>query len=314
MRSFRPMSNAAGDNVAGYLHQAFGLNIHSCLRLPELLSAEAVTADVEIVYGEVPAELPGVLARGVRYQSAPGALRLQVDGVATFLVREGRRVVIARDPAGDDDDVRTFLLGPVFGAMLHQRDDLVLHGSAVAVDGGSVAFIGVSGAGKSTLASAFRKRGHAVLTDDLCVIRPGPGGGMMIYPGFPRMKLWLDSLKQLEVSPEGLRRLRHKIEKRLLPLGEDFATAPQRVKKIYLLRPTNKDDLDLTAVHGVQKFSILKRHTYRFGFLAGIDEKAGHFQQALKLAQQAQLAVARRPTGVFRLDELVQLIEADLRA
>lgn len=296
-------------------HTAFGLSIHSCLELPELLAAAAdATADVEIVQGEVPAELPGVLARGVRYQSAPGALRLQVDGVATFLVCDGRRITIMRDPAAGDEDVRAFLLGSVFGALLHQRDDLVLHGSAVAWGDEAIVFLGHSGVGKSTLASAFRKKGHAVLTDDLCVVRPAADGRMRAHPGFPQTKLWLDSLKQLDVSPEGLRRIRHKLEKRAMPLGEDFAREARAVRKLYLLRPHNKGDVNLVPVQGPAKFNLLKNQTYRFGFLAGINEKIGHFQQALRLAQQAPLVSALRPSGAFRLDELVAAIEADLRA
>ena len=305
----------AETDCAWHRHQAFGLRVRSVLPLPELLPAdEAGAFDVEVVYGEVPAELANALARGVRFQASRDELLLQVDGVARYLVSGGRRVTISRYPEGDDDDVRVFLLGSVFGALLHQRDDLVLHGSAIAWGGESVAFIGFSGVGKSTLASAFRKRGHAVLTDDLCVVRSRADGRMVAYPGFPQTKLWLDSLKQLDVSAEGLRRIRNKLEKRAVPLGEAFASAPLPVKKIYLLRPNNKEELKLTLVQGPQKFTVLKNNTYRFGFLAGIDGKAGHFQQALKLAQQAPLAIVLRPSETFKLDELVAMIEADLRA
>ncbi|HVU23801.1 MAG TPA: hypothetical protein VHE13_06720 [Opitutus sp.] len=300
-------------NDAVFLHRAFGLTVRSPLPLPELLPAEGAGADVEIRYGDVPAELPHALKRGVRFQAAPEELLLQVDGVARYRVSEGRQITIARDPAAEDDDVRLFLLGSVFGALLHQRDDLVLHGSAIEWEGEAVVFLGHSGVGKSTLASAFRKRGHAVLTDDLCVVRPGTDGRMRAHPGFPQTKLWIDSLKQLDISPEGLRRIRRKLEKRAVPLAADFANAPLAVRKLYLLRSHNKDDLVLTPVLGPAKFNLLKNQTYRFGFLAGINDKVGHFQQALALGQQAALAVAIRPSGSFRLDDLVAAITTDLQ-
>ncbi len=299
--------------VVTHVYHAFGLCIRTGLPLPELQSAlPGTAAEVEITEGVVPSELPGVLARGVRYQSAPSALRLQVDGVATFLVSDGRMITIQRDPAASDDDVRVFLLGSVFGALLHQRRDLVLHGSAIQWKGESVVFLGASGVGKSTLASAFRKKGHAVLTDDLCVIRPGVDGRMMAHPGFPQTKLWLDSLKELDVSAEGLRRIRNKLEKRAVPLDDDFGAEPMAVRKLYVLRPQNRDELSLTAVQGPEKFQLIKHQTYRFGFLAGVEGKAGHFAPAMKLAQQAALAIIVRPSGAFRLDELVALIESDL--
>lgn len=299
--------------TAPHSYRAFGLTIRSCLPLPELLPADADTnVDVEILYRDVPTELPDALARGVRYQAAKDRLLLTVDGVARYLVEQGRRISIARDAAADDDDVRVFLLASVFGALLHQRQDLVLHGSAVEWKGEAVVFMGHSGVGKSTLASAFRKKGHPILTDDLCVIRPATDGRMLAHPGFPQTKLWLDSLKQLDVSPEGLRRIRNKLEKRAVPLGADFIGRALPVKKIFLLRPHNHPDLELNPLTGPQKFAMLKNHTYRFGFLAAIEGKAGHFQHAMKLAQQVPVAVAIRPSGSFQLDDLVRLIDEDL--
>lgn len=299
--------------AAQHLHRAFGLTIRSCLPLPELLAADAnAKVDVSIEYADVPTELPDALARGVRFQAGRDKLLLIVDGVARYLVEHGRRVAIARDPAAEDDDVRVFLLASVFGALLHQRQDLVLHGSAVEWNGEAIVFIGLSGVGKSTLAAAFRRKGHAVLTDDLCVVRPNGTGGMVAHPGFPQTKLWLDSLKQLDLSPDGLRRIRTKLEKRAVPLGADFVAKPLPVGRIYLLRPHNKPDLKIEPVAGPAKFAILKNNTYRFGFLAAIEGKAGHFQHALKLAQQSPVAIVTRPSGSFQLDELVTLIEDDL--
>lgn len=294
-------------------YTAFGLTIRSCLPLPELLpTPDAASPDVEIVYGDVPAELPGVVKRGVRFQAAPDALRLQVDGIATYLIAGGRRITIARENGADDDDVRVFLLASAMGALLHQRDDLVLHGSAIEWNGEAVVFIGRSGAGKSTLAAAFRSRGHAVLTDDLCVVRPDATGRMIAFPGFPQTKLWLDSLRQLEISPEGLRRIRLKLEKRAVPLGNSFGARPRPVRKIYLLAPYNRGELVLTPVRGPQKFGVIRDQTYRFGFLSDIDSKAGHFQRGLRLAQQVPLDAVRRPNDVFLLAKLVETIEADL--
>ncbi len=303
------------NSPATHYHTAFGLAIRSCLPLPELLPAPAeAPVDIEVGYGEVPAELPGTLKRGVRYQSAPEALRLQVDGVAVYLVTGGRRVTIAREAAATDDDVRAFLLASVFGALLHQRHDLVLHGSAIDWKGEAVVFLGPSGVGKSTLAAAFRQRGHAVLTDDLCVVRPLGEGRMTAFPGFPQTKLWLDSLKKLDISPEGLNRIRLKLEKRAVPLGESFASAPLPVKKLYILRQHHRNELKLLPVEGPHKFIGVKNQTYRFGFLAAIELKTGHFQHALRLAQQVPISYVIRPIGTFRLAELVDLIRADLDA
>lgn len=295
-------------------HLAFGLRIESALELPQLLSIDQTgSPEVTIEFGAVPEHLPEAVASGVRFDSAPGKLLLRVDGVARYLITDGNRIVIERDPAAQDIDIRVFLLGSSFGALLHQRQDLVLHGSAIEWEGEAVVFMGVSGVGKSTTSTAFRKRGHPVLTDDLCVVRADGDGRMLAYPGFPQSKLWLDSLQKLDFSPESLTRIREKIEKRALPLGEDFCSEPLPIKKLYLLRTHNKEEIKLTPSQGPQKFNVLKNNTYRFGYLAGIDGKTGHFQQALQLAQQAPLSIAIRPREGFMLDEFVAALEADLR-
>lgn len=295
-------------------HTAFGLEIASALGLPELLAGrEEGEAEVVIefgVVGEAPSE---ALKRGVRFAVGADWLWLQVDGVARFWVEGGRRIVIDRAEGADDDDLRVFLLAGGMGAILHQRGDLVLHGSVVEWEGEAVVFLGRSGAGKSTLASAFHARGRRVLTDDLCVVRKGADGRMEAWPSFPQAKLWGDALQLLGVSAEGLRRIRSKLEKRALPLGEGFAAEPRAVRRLYVLQPINNlDEVGLARCQGPMKFEHLRRHTYRIDFLAAVEAKAKHLRQALALAAQAELVMLRRPRGGATPDAVVARVEADL--
>ena len=54
--------------------------------------------------------------------------------------------------------------------MLQHRGYLVLHGSAVLVNGRAVVFSGDSGAGKSTLAASMVHHGYQLITDDVVAI------------------------------------------------------------------------------------------------------------------------------------------------
>lgn len=195
-----------------YTYSAFGLVISSPLQCPELTCAVG-PAHVKIEFRKIAAGFDSPKTASVRFKANPQQLLLEVDGVARFLIQNGSEIVIDRIEGASDECVRLFLLGSAFGALLHQRGTLVLHGSAIAVGQECVMFIGYSGAGKSTLAAALRSRGHGCLSDDLCAIELNENGVPHVLPAYPQAKLWLDSLDQLNVDYESLRRVRPKIEK-----------------------------------------------------------------------------------------------------
>lgn len=297
-------------------YEAFGLVVRSQMPLPELRAAQAgAVVDVDVECGEVPAELPGASVRNAFFDVAGEDMLIRIAGVARYRLRGGRTVTIAADEGAPEDDVRAFLLTVVCGALLHQRDELVLHGSAVALGGRAVAFLGFSGLGKSTLAAGFRRRGVPVLTDDLCVVRPCAAGGWAIPPSFPHMKLWLDALEKLELSAEGLRRIRQKEEKRALPLRGEFAAAPAPLAKLYVLRRAgDRDRPAVRPLDAAARLAALRNQTYRPGMLEGLAKRPRYFQQALALARDLPMALLVRPAHGFHLDALIELIEADLAA
>ncbi len=141
-------------------YEVYGLNVKSSIPIPELVSGEG-TPDVIIQKGSVPDRLHGAVSIGGFYQAAPGSFLLSVDGVARYLVTDGARIVIQPERDAVYDEIRLFLLGCAFAALLQQRGQLPLHCSAIVVDGGCIGFAGHSGAGKSTLAAGFLKRGSS---------------------------------------------------------------------------------------------------------------------------------------------------------
>lgn len=294
-------------------YQAFGLKIRSAVPLPELIAGDgAGEPDAWIDYDAVPAELPHAQVVTARVQARTGVLLLRVDGVARFLVTEGRRIIVDPDAQAQEEDVRLFLLGSALAALLHQRHDLVLHGSAIRVGDACAVFLGTSGSGKSTLALAFRARGYPIWADDLSVLRPGRDGRLEVQPGYPQAKLWLDSLASLDIDGEHLRRLRRAMEKRAVPLDASVLRRALPVRRAYVLRPDG-GDIRIEPVGGTRRFALLKNHTYRFRYLAGSGSRAEHFQAAAQLAQQVPLAIVRRPRELLRLGDLVDRLEADLR-
>ena len=292
-----------------YLYQLYGMTISTPFECPELLSSEGEPA-VEICHGSVPDGLADPTARGVRFQATQTEFLLKVDGVAKFFVANGRSITIEKDQAATDDDVRVFLLGSAFGALLHQQGLLPFHGSAIAARETAVAFLGPSGVGKSTLAASLARRGYRVLADDVAPVLVRNGEALLV-PGYPQLKVWADVADKLGADVEGLRRVRADLEKYGLPVVGPRDERPTPLRRIYVLESTNTRDLKLTELRGMEKLTALVGNTYRLQFLGSGEGRTPNFEQCASVAERAAVVRAVRPDSPFMLDELTDLVEQD---
>ena len=95
------------------------------------------------------------------------SLARRVDGfllrfpfLADFVIdAEGCRIGAWAAPDIDEETLRHLLLDQVLPRVLGYKERLVLHASAVLVNGTAMAFAGNTGAGKSTLAASFQTAG-----------------------------------------------------------------------------------------------------------------------------------------------------------
>lgn len=296
-----------------YKYSAFQLVIHSQIYCPELLGNfnDISTAyDVLITIGKVDSEgLNQPLNRGLFYQANSQMFWLKVPNVARFLVSNGKYITIDPFPGIDEESIRVFLLGSCMGALLMQRDLFLLHGNAIKIGNHCISFAGNSGIGKSTLSGAFFKRGYSILADDVCAINQLGH----VQPSFPQIKLWFDAAKHLDIDTQSLRRIRPNIEKFAVPLGLQFHPTPLSLKVVYILNSHNKDDFLFTNFSGMKKLQPLQQNTYRKAYLKGMDKENSYFNQCGRIASQVALVNIMRPQDGFKLDNLVDLIEADVQ-
>jgi hypothetical protein len=305
MLSFR---EDAGVEV--YHYHAFGLNIASTIPCPELLPQPG-DADVCIHYGSVPEVLNDALEATRWYQQNSEAVLLKIDAIARYMILQGEKIIIERAPGSHHDEVRLFLIGSAFGALMHQRGLLPIHGSAIEVNGGAVLFVGPSGHGKSSLAGAFHLRGYRLMADDVCVVSTTNGGLPLVYPGFPRLKLWSDTLEKLGKNPQGLHKITPVEDKRHLPLDTGFCSDPRPLRRIYELTTTDTQEFELIHLQGIDKLVTIMEHTYRPEFLGGAERKKLHFLQCAGAVRQAAVSRVTRPRFPFLLDDLLDLVEQD---
>lgn len=301
------------DTTAGPCHdyKVFGFSIRSCMAFPEMSSHFCLVPDVTIRYGYVPDALECPSRTGVCFQAAPGLFLLILKGIARYRVAGGKDIMIERAEGATDADVRLFLLGPVMGALLHQRGALPLHASAVkAADETAILFAGESGTGKSTLAAALHRQGYPVLSDDICAVHSVGGSPPILYPGLRELQLWSDAARKLGMRPEDLPPTRTGMEKYYLR-DHEAAADPLPIKHVYILHMVNHPGFEIQKLRGMEKIEELAQQTYQMPSLGGTAKEAVHFRQCASLGAQTEISRVFCPRGDFRPNKLADLLEKD---
>lgn len=296
-----------------FRYKAFGLIIESEIEIPEFIPASGKT-DVYIGVGEVPEQLYKSHFKGVRFEASPGHFLLKVDHIAHYYAEGGHTITIQPTKNSEDSDVRIFLLGSVFGALLHQRGMLPMHGSSLAFKGKAFLFSGISGVGKSTLAAGFVNRGYQLLSDDISVVGLNSDNSPVTYPGYPSVKLWADSMKKLGMDPEQFARVRSKLNKHHLQVTNQFFNEAIPVGGVYILNTKNTEGHLIEEIKGIEKFNALKNNTYRLNFIKGLGNTEARFRNLAALASHCIVKRVTRSTKTFIPDELLDIIENDIKS
>lgn len=298
----------------GFVYGAYGVVFESPFQCPELLSSTE-TPNVAISLGSVPPHLTRTpLASGPMFEAAPGEYLLRIDSVARYLVKRGNEIVVDRSPLASDDDVRAFLLTPVMGGLLHQRQVLPLHAAAIATADGCVLIAGHSGDGKSTLAAALSACGHSIMADDLAAVTVDGDGHPIVHAGVPRLKLWADSVSRLGLNSSSLPRVRRNLERYWLDLRDHgFTSGSRRLRTVYILNRRRVDEIAAAPLTGRERFNVLRLHTYARRCLEGQGSQTAHFRMTATVADAVPVVQIVRPLLRDSIRELTDFFHSELR-
>lgn len=294
-----------------YVYKAYGLIIESDFPIPEFIEVHG-HPEVLIKYGEVKSFLENPVERGIRFEASKDEFLLNLEGIAKFYVVNGKEIIIEPYEEATMEDIRVFLLGSVFAALLHQKQYLVLHGSSIVVNGKGIVFTGISGSGKSTLAAAFWKKGYGFLTDDLCVVKLNGAGLPEIMPGFPKLKLWEDSAKLLGENIDLLVPIRSELQKYRLDAGAMFAKEAVPLSKMYILHNQNNSELRIERLQSTNKLEGLISNTYRYRFMKAQGGKSLHFKQITTTANAIDIYKITRDKKLFRPEQMLTILEKEM--
>lgn len=211
-----------------------------------------------------------------------GRHSLEYADECRFFLDVAARTLWARWPAAlTDEDVATYLLGPVLSFFLRLSGKVSLHASVVMIGGSCVAFAGPAGSGKSTLAAAFAALGHPVLTEDVACLDE-TAQGFSVRPGYPLIRLWQNSESLLPRDGGTLPLLTPNWDKRYLALDSErhrFHGEPAPLAAIYLLQPRETLAVPAVAstVTGQHALSLLIANTHA-NYLLDRDMQAREFE------------------------------------
>ena len=257
----------------------------------------------------MPAALENAGASGPTWQIDGKRFLLRIPDIARFLLSDGRDIAFEAEPGADAADIPIFILGTVFGILLHQRGQIVLHASAVRVNGKAILFCGASGAGKSTLAAALAQRGFPLVTDDVCAITVTGAGVPMVHPDGRQLKLWAQAIEKLDLAGRRGERVRNRLEKFYVEPGE-ASSEPLPLGAVYALRearPPHAPGIERPNV--VDAALILRRNAYRPLLVNRMGQKADYFRAATTIANAAGIFHLTRALDFAAMPEVVAWLE-----
>jgi hypothetical protein len=231
---------------------------------------------------------------------------LDIENTARFYAKDGNHIEIMLYPKTDTDTIELYLNGSVYGAILHQRKDLPIHGSSFQYKDKGIMICGESGAGKSSLTAAFCISGSEFLTDDITPI-VFENGVPYIWVMSDKIKLWSDSLQALNQNKESLAQIMPDWEKFYLPMPSKKGTRVS-LDHIFILDIHERTDICLRKVEGLDKFTVLRNEVYRKEFLRGMPESESEY-----LRQIVYMASTIPVTKVSRHESSsIELVKSEL--
>ena len=301
-----------GQNYVPYRYQVFGLSIDSDLEFSELPLRLGSNPDVKIHAGIVPTNLENVEKRGKQFQINRDQCLFFYPKIGSFLVNGGNELVYSILQDADLDIVRLILMGPLLSDLLLRRGMILLHASAVLVEGQAWLFAGPSGVGKSTTAAILAGDGQKLISDDVSVIQFSQDEVPQVYESSPGIKLWEDSFQHLIGSlPVIKKKLVGKkldtYEKHVYIFDKQISPSAYPISKIFFLGVG--DLIEITEIKGGAKLAHLKSNIYGYESFPAYFSDPNIFSNLISISNRCQLYWATHNDDLENLIEFRELIK-----
>jgi hypothetical protein len=227
---------------------------------------------------------------------------LQYCKCADFALDLGRGTIAGGASNCAPEMFRHFLVDQVVPLML-SVGAVVLHASAVAIDGALAAFAGPGGSGKSTVALALARLGHRIVSDDGILLVTGERDTIAV-PAYAGIRVWPDSEAALTSGLRGSGRP-HAHAKQRFRDGLAFAGAG-RLTHFFVLDPGAAPQPAFTPLSPRDTAVELVKQAFRLA----LDDKASLARQLDAVTTAAPRISAWRLAFPRALDDTATLARA----
>lgn len=236
------------------------------------------------------------------------------DGTQFVVDGATKRIWGASPKPLTQEDMVTYLVGPVLGFILRRRGVLALHASSFSKNGLAFAICGGQGTGKSTTAAALALRGIPIQCEDITPLRE-QDEIFFAAPGYPRVNLWPDSAANLFGTPDALPKVTPNWEKRFLSLHEEpvkFEYHQRQLGATYILDARTEQDNAprVETVTARDAVLLLVKNTY-MNYLLTREQRAAEFESVVRLASRVPARRLIPHADPARVAKMCALLEAD---
>jgi hypothetical protein len=215
-------------------------------------------------------------------------------------------------PPLTQEDLVTYLVGPVLGFALRRRGILALHASIFCSGNQAFALCGGAGAGKSTTAAALALRGIPIQCEDIAALRERDDV-CWSSSGYPRVNVWPESPLDVLRTPQALPKITPNWEKQFLPLdGTAFEKQERQLAAVYLL-VSRRDEINAPRIEEISSREAvlsLVQNTY-MNYLLTAKQREMEFDAITRLVSRTVVRRLVPHSDPAKLALMCDLLETD---
>ncbi len=288
-----------------YHYLLHGINIQSEIKLSQLSLVQSTSYDAEIRLSDFDPFKDEALKEGINFRVTENAVFLFWKDIGSIKIKDGTEILINPEKNQKIDIILPFILGPALAVLLHQRKKVILHASAVEMNGEAVAFMGDTGFGKSTTAMILQRKGHPMVSDDILSVNLTRREYPTVNPGTPVIKLRYDVTELLKEEEHIGKIFYENPIKKFYQIKDWTNKKTLRLKSIYILK--NEDEINLETYNGHEAFLALIANSFLIR-LFNKQEKLDNFRQCHKIIEKVPIKLLSTGKDLENLDNLADII------